>query len=84
MRQQFPALIIILLASLHNPLGYAAEMPDQQPVAFQSAGMVLHLEELIQIDGVVWALDFIDADTMIFTIRCDVSDKRSEIVRNIR
>jgi glucose/arabinose dehydrogenase/peroxiredoxin len=37
--------------------------------AFESEGMALVLEELTEIDDVVWAIDFIDADTMIFTIR---------------
>lgn len=35
----------------------------------QSAGMTLVLDELTQIDDVVWAIDFIDPETMIFTIR---------------
>jgi glucose/arabinose dehydrogenase len=36
---------------------------------FESAGMQLYLDELAQVDGVVWGLDFIDSDTLILTIR---------------
>lgn len=36
---------------------------------FESEGMRLELEELIHTDDVVWAMDFIDSDTMIFTER---------------
>ena len=61
--------IIVLLASFYAPAGYGADNPDQTRVEFQSEDMDLRLDELIQIDGVVWALDFIDADIMIFTIR---------------
>ena len=62
-------LIIILLVSLYSPAAQVADHPDEKRVEFRSAGMDLHLDELIQIDGVVWALDFIDADTLIFTVR---------------
>jgi glucose/arabinose dehydrogenase len=36
---------------------------------FVSAGMRLYLEELVRTDDVVWAMDFIDSNTMIFTER---------------
>jgi glucose/arabinose dehydrogenase len=62
-------LIIILLVSLYSPAAQVADHPDEKRVEFGSAGMDLHLDELMQIDGVVWALDFIDADTLIFTLR---------------
>jgi glucose/arabinose dehydrogenase len=39
------------------------------PVVFESAGMRLTVEEVAKIDGVVWAMDFIDQSTMIFTER---------------
>ncbi len=34
---------------------------------FESEGMRLSLKELIHRDDVVWAMDFIDSDRMIFT-----------------
>ena len=36
---------------------------------FVSEGMRLYLEELVRTDDVVWAMDFIDSNTMIFTER---------------
>ncbi len=43
----------------------------QSPISitFESEGMRLSLEELIRSDDVVWAMDFIDSSTMIFTER---------------
>ena len=36
---------------------------------FESAGMHLGLNEIARVDGVIWGLGFIDADTLIFTVR---------------
>ena len=56
------ALVLLALISLplHAP---AADF------AFESAGMRPQLDELTNVEGVVWGIDFIDADTMIFTVR---------------
>ena len=40
-----------------------------QSISFESAGMQLELEEVTRTGGVVWAMDFIDSNTMIFTER---------------
>ena len=45
------------------------ESQSSEPMTFESEGMRLSLEELIRSDDVVWAMDFIDSSTMIFTER---------------
>ena len=47
----------------------AQEVRSSEPVRFNSDGMKLSLEKVAQSDHVIWAMDFIDADTMIFTER---------------
>ena len=46
-----------------------ADAPSERPEIFGSEGMRLYVEEVLKIDEVVWAMDFIDPDTMIFTER---------------
>ena len=46
----------------------AAEMSGDR-LRFESAGMQLVLEELAATSEVIWALDFIDAETLVFTER---------------
>ncbi len=50
--------------------GASAPVADAgQTINFESEGMQLELEELTRTGGVVWAMDFIDSNTMIFTER---------------
>lgn len=46
--------------------GYAA---GGEPEVFESEGMRLRVEEVVRRDDVIWAMDFIDASTMLFTER---------------
>ena len=55
--------------STHEEFAAVARPLLVKETEFQSEGMTLSLDELVQIDDVVWAIDFIDPDTMIFTIR---------------
>lgn len=57
-------------------LGFASLMLQVSQLAaaensykFESAGMHLGLNEIARVDGVIWGLGFIDADTLIFTVR---------------
>ncbi len=47
----------------------AEETPGTEPIFFQSEGMSLYLEEMARSESVIWAMDFIDTETMIFTER---------------
>ncbi len=47
----------------------AEENPTRDSISFESEGMSLYLEDLLQTEAVIWAMDFIDSDTMIFTER---------------
>ncbi|MDP7041639.1 MAG: hypothetical protein QGF91_03200, partial [Gammaproteobacteria bacterium] len=42
---------------------------DGEAIVFESAGASLTLEELVTTGNVIWAMDFIAPDTMIFTER---------------
>jgi glucose/arabinose dehydrogenase len=42
---------------------------DERVVTFRSDGMELLLEEVASTGTVIWAMDFVDAGTMIFTER---------------
>ena len=61
-------LIILLLSGLILPPFAGAQDASPQQMRVQSAGMDLLLEEMVQVEGMVWAMDFIDADTLIFTL----------------
>ena len=43
--------------------------PAVPPETFESEGMRLAVEEILKIDNVIWAMDFLDGNTMIFTER---------------
>jgi len=43
--------------------------PPAEPQVFQSEGMDLYIEEVLKIDGVIWAVDSVDTSTLIFTER---------------
>jgi len=58
-------LSALTLLSLAN----AADEQGGQAVAFHSDGMDLYLEEVASTGTVIWAMDFVDAGTMIFTER---------------
>ena len=49
--------------------GASVQAPGNASISFQSEGMRLRLEELVQTKNVIWAMDFIDSSTMIFTER---------------
>jgi glucose/arabinose dehydrogenase len=61
--------LVAVLLSLQLQFATAANNSDTGNFSFESAGMQLYLDELTHVDGVVWALDFIDAQTIIFTVR---------------
>ena len=61
-------VLLAALLSLSLQSCSSAEKTDTR-FYFKSAGMELRLEELARVDGVVWAIDFINPETMIFTIR---------------
>lgn len=48
---------------------HAEQRPPAAAFGFESDGMVIYLEIVARTDAVVWAVDFIDADTIIFTER---------------
>jgi glucose/arabinose dehydrogenase len=56
-------MLLLLLLQL------SATYADEGRVEFRSAGMQLYVEELAQVEGVVWALDFVAPNTLIFTVR---------------
>jgi glucose/arabinose dehydrogenase len=62
------ASIILLAISL---LSHVSAEESQVPASerFESEGMHLYLEQLIQTDDVIWAMDFIDTSSLIFTER---------------
>ncbi|MBM4196926.1 MAG: PQQ-dependent sugar dehydrogenase [Gammaproteobacteria bacterium] len=49
--------------------GASPQASASRPALFASAGMRLRLEDVARTDDVVWAMDFLSADTMIFTER---------------
>jgi glucose/arabinose dehydrogenase len=49
--------------------GASVQASGTVSISFQSEGMRLRLEELVQTKNVIWAMDFIDSGTMIFTER---------------
>ena len=55
--------VLILLLMCLKP-----SLAKDEIFAFESAGMTLGLEQLAQVDGIVWSLDFVAIDTMIFTL----------------
>ena len=61
-------LAIVLLTGAQIASGFAAAAADTHATTFQSAGMELSAEELIQVEGMVWAMDFVDPDSLIFTL----------------
>lgn len=60
---------IFLLAIAMLFQAQAEEAPGSESILFNSDGMNLYLEEVTRTDNVIWAMDFIDAKTMIFTER---------------
>jgi glucose/arabinose dehydrogenase len=48
---------------------HAEQRPPAAAFGFASEGMNLYLEQVARAENVVWAMDFIDAQTMIFTER---------------
>lgn len=68
---------IFVFAAAIFPAGQAQDMttgasvqaPGNVSIDFQSEGMRLRLEEIAQTKNVIWAMDFIDSNTMIFTER---------------
>ena len=60
---------IIFLAVLLLSCENGDDQQSGKSMTFESEGMRLSLEELIRGDDVVWAMDFIDSSTMIFTER---------------
>ncbi len=60
---------IVLLAFSLLSMSNAEENQTRESISFESEGMSLYLEELLQTEAVIWAIDFIDSDTMIFTER---------------
>lgn len=68
----YKAFLLIALLNLLPRLALAADATDTPArghFSFQSAGMHLELNELAQADDVVWGLDFVADDTIIFTLR---------------
>lgn len=61
------ANVLLGLASLMLQLSQLAVAENSYK--FESAGMQLGLNEVARVDGVVWGLDFINANTLIFTVR---------------
>ncbi len=59
------ALLALQVVTGASPQTGAARPPE----VFVSEGMRLSVEEVLQIDSVIWAMDFIDQSTMIFTER---------------
>lgn len=59
------ALLALQVVTGASPQTGAAQPPE----VFVSEGMSLSVEEILKIDGVVWAMDFVDSSTMIFTER---------------
>lgn len=59
------ALLALQVVTGASPQTGAARPPE----VFVSEGMRLSVEEVLQIDSVIWAMDFIDPSTMIFTER---------------
>ena len=55
--------------STHDEFAAAVRPLAVKQTAINSEGMTLELDILTEIDDVVWAIDFIDPETMIFTIR---------------
>ena len=52
------------------PLQAQTQRPSvDPPVSFQSDGMNLYLEEVARSENVIWAMDFVDSETIIFTER---------------
>lgn len=49
--------------------GASVQAPTSARLEFRSEGMKLRLDEIARSEDVVWAVDFIDANTMIFTER---------------
>jgi len=48
---------------------HAEQRPPPAAFGFESDGMNLYLEQVAKTDAVIWAMDFVDDDTMIFTER---------------
>lgn len=69
MRATAKSIKIIVLASAMLLHAHAEQRPPAAAFGFESDGMILYLDEVARVDTVVWAMDFIDADTMIFTER---------------
>lgn len=66
-KRKVPGICLLLLS--YAATAQVADATDPERVKFRSDGMDLVAERLLQIDDVVWAIDFIDADTVIFTVR---------------
>ncbi len=64
-------LSVVLAAATHVVSGASPQTTASPPevFSFESAGMQLQVEEVHKADGVVWAMDFIDEQTMVFTLR---------------
>jgi glucose/arabinose dehydrogenase len=60
---------IFLLACSMSLHAQTQQPPSSEPISFQSEGMNLYLEEVARSGNVIWAMDFVDAETMIFTER---------------
>jgi glucose/arabinose dehydrogenase len=70
MRASAAAIAGSLLIYFFAPLQVQAEQqPPAAAFGFESEGMIIYLENVVRTDAVIWALDFIGADTMIFTER---------------
>ena len=66
----FTKSVDILVVALSMVLPAQAEQrPPPAAFGFESDGMIMYLDEVARVDAVVWAMDFVDADTMIFTER---------------
>ena len=62
----------ILLSAATHVISGASPMADTasaEAFVLESAGMELRVEEVYKADGVVWAMDFIDSSTLLFTLR---------------
>jgi len=68
MRLGIPASIFFLAINVLFQV-QAQEDRGTEPVSFQSDGMNLSLENVAQSENVIWAMDFVDSETMIYTER---------------
>ena len=59
---------LLVLAFMVSSAALAEENAHEGTLYFQSAGMDLRLEELSRVQGIVWAMDFLDAERLVFTL----------------